>query len=307
MPVFVLGMHRSGTSTVTRLINLLGVSLSHPNDLMKEQPDNPKGHWESLLLYKLNESILLSLGGNWASPPILPENWWQAPGVQASFPQARAAFASVYDTSKEWCWKDPRNCLMLRYWCATLGCSPVCVFIHRHPLEVAASLQKRNSLAPVHSLELWEFYNHQSLINAQGLPMFVAAYDQILADPCGFVQRLAKFLLAQGILRTANDIPEQSIKDFVSGDLRHTNYDPASLEGSSVTPEQRSFYGYLRELPETTDRFVLQNVPPDSGFPLLRGMNATVGPALAQLRQGLDQALAQLQNLQSSPSFMQTS
>ena len=41
--VVVLGMHRSGTSAVTRLLTLAGAT--PPRELMPANPDNPQGYW----------------------------------------------------------------------------------------------------------------------------------------------------------------------------------------------------------------------------------------------------------------------
>ena len=57
--ILVLGMHRSGTSAVTRIINLLGADL--PGNLMSPKDENPEGYWESQELMRLHDQIL-SLG-----------------------------------------------------------------------------------------------------------------------------------------------------------------------------------------------------------------------------------------------------
>ena len=46
MQIIVLGMHRAGTSAVTRLINMMGAYLGPNNLLMPASSDNPKGYWE---------------------------------------------------------------------------------------------------------------------------------------------------------------------------------------------------------------------------------------------------------------------
>ena len=51
--VYVLGMHRSGTSAVTRVINLMGLQLGDATDLIRAG-DNPSGHWESARLTAVN-------------------------------------------------------------------------------------------------------------------------------------------------------------------------------------------------------------------------------------------------------------
>jgi hypothetical protein len=39
--LIILSMHRSGTSALTGVLNLMGVSLG--KELLQPQPDNPKG------------------------------------------------------------------------------------------------------------------------------------------------------------------------------------------------------------------------------------------------------------------------
>jgi hypothetical protein len=42
--ILVMGMHRSGTSPVARVLGLLGLDL--PNALLPPGEDNPLGYWE---------------------------------------------------------------------------------------------------------------------------------------------------------------------------------------------------------------------------------------------------------------------
>src|SRR4051812_47384663 len=61
--ILVLGMHRSGTSALTRVISLLGAEL--PRRMMPTQDDNAAGFWESLTLVALNNAILSRLQTRW--------------------------------------------------------------------------------------------------------------------------------------------------------------------------------------------------------------------------------------------------
>ena len=54
--VLVLGMHRSGTSSVAGALMALGGSA--PLHLMPPQEDNERGFWESAVLTALNDEIL---------------------------------------------------------------------------------------------------------------------------------------------------------------------------------------------------------------------------------------------------------
>ena len=62
--VYVLGMHRSGTSATARLIHLLGVPINVPEDWLEPAPDNPKGYWESAALVDFNDELMAALGGD---------------------------------------------------------------------------------------------------------------------------------------------------------------------------------------------------------------------------------------------------
>ena len=73
--ICVLGMHRSGTSVATRVLNLLGVFLGAGDNLLSAGPDNPKGFWEYQPIVDLNVEILERLGGKWHEPPAFPAGW----------------------------------------------------------------------------------------------------------------------------------------------------------------------------------------------------------------------------------------
>src|ERR1700734_2392312 len=79
-PVVVLGMHRSGTSVVARIINLLGLPLCRDDDILSG-PDNPTGYWESGSLVKFNDRLLKMFGGSWVFPPAMSRNWESAPSI----------------------------------------------------------------------------------------------------------------------------------------------------------------------------------------------------------------------------------
>ena len=56
--ILVAGMHRSGTSALTRVLSLLGADL--PENLAPALPDNNEtGFWESVDLMKLHDKMLM--------------------------------------------------------------------------------------------------------------------------------------------------------------------------------------------------------------------------------------------------------
>ena len=179
--VVVLGMHRSGTSALTRILNLLGLPLCHDADLMMGQHDNPAGHWESASLCDFNERILATYGGEWEEPPRLPSGWERSPKMRALESDARELFDSVHPT-EEWVWKDPRTCLTLPFWVPIIR-PTAALFVIRDPGAIAASLKRRSNIPTSVGLALWERYTRSALQVARGLPVVVVRYEEVTSDP----------------------------------------------------------------------------------------------------------------------------
>ena len=181
--VFVLGMHRSGTSATTRALNLLGLPLGRSPDLVTTRAGNLRGYWEPQSLITYNEKLLQESGCAWWCPPSRAEllrNFGAA--TPQALAQARQAFQSVH-FSAQWAWKDPRLCLLLPFWQRALDIPVVAFLAIRHPAEIAASLRARNKMSHVWSLSLWECYMRQAMLDLSGSPVFVYRYADLLNDP----------------------------------------------------------------------------------------------------------------------------
>src|SRR6185312_12242151 len=74
--ILVLGMHRSGTSAVTRVLNLLGADLG--SRLVAPAADNPAGFWEHADAVKINDDLLQALGRTWYDMRDMPANWLES-------------------------------------------------------------------------------------------------------------------------------------------------------------------------------------------------------------------------------------
>lgn len=155
--VVVLGMHRSGTSALTRMLALAGAAL--PRKLLVPRAENPRGFWESIDVLALNERLLHGLGASWSNPP----------GSDAVAPHDRAAFErdlavylrNEFGGRRTGVLKDPRMALLASTWrdaLAACGYRPVFVVPVRHPLEVARSLAARDGLALLDGIALWDAY-----------------------------------------------------------------------------------------------------------------------------------------------------
>ena len=150
--ICILGMHRSGTSSLAGSLEEAGL---HLGKIIKKAPNNAKGNRENKRIMDLQDELLAYNGGSWRSPP---ENvvWTDAHRA------ARDAILASYKRRDLWGFKDPRTLLTLRFWQEAL---PRMTFVatFRHPLLVAESLIRRNGGDRERWLALWAEYNQRLL------------------------------------------------------------------------------------------------------------------------------------------------
>ena len=115
MPVAIAGMHRSGTSMVTRLLNLCGLYLGREEDFLPSTEYNIEGYWENTKFLEMNDEILASFGGGWDLPPSL-ETGWEKSAHLAPLKDSSRQIIDGLSQQPVWGWKDPRNSLTLPFW-----------------------------------------------------------------------------------------------------------------------------------------------------------------------------------------------
>lgn len=159
-PVIIFGMHRSGTTLVTQLLNDLGLFVGHKYD-----PATYEAHY----FLRLNDWVLLQSGGRWDNPgsiSYLLQNDASQKMVQdylrlqMKSPSAAAylGYKSFFSereiglTPFPWGWKDPRNTFTLQLWLSLFPNSKV-IHIYRHGVDVAQSLIVRQERMFQHCLD----------------------------------------------------------------------------------------------------------------------------------------------------------
>jgi GT2 family glycosyltransferase len=188
----VLGMHRSGTSSVAGLLARFGVHVGPSDDLLVG-PDNPKGHYESGRLHGACLRRLAAAGGDWKQPPMhVP-----ADAVDA-FRREVGALVDEFDAHRPWLIKEPRLCLVARELLPLLT-RPVFVHVVRDAQAVAASLAARDAMDGDAALALWERYTRDAFAASAGWPRVLVDYDALCAEPLRVSRALFAELQTLGI------------------------------------------------------------------------------------------------------------
>lgn len=216
--VCVLGMHRSGTSLVMRLLNLMGIYLGPPENLIHPNEYNPEGYWEHQDIVHLNEAILNCLGGSWDKPPEFPHGWEGSPELAALRRKARSIIHRDLQGVPLWGWKDPRNSLTLPFWQNLLPDIRYVICL-RNPIDIASSLEKRDGLPFAKCIDLWLTYTTAAIKHTSGKPRILVFYENLFTDWQGELRRLAEFI-ERPISAHAPE-PQSQAEAFVMEELRH--------------------------------------------------------------------------------------
>ena len=192
--VGILGMHRSGTSLVTRVVNLLGAYIGEEAELFLSKPDNPMGNCEHYAINAIHDRILEALGRTWDTTLPLPPNWHYSSDIAPFRDELTELIESRFAKRPLWAWKDPRASILLPLWRDVLGklqIEPRFLLVYRNPLDVARSLLTRDGLSKDESLGLWLNHNLAMLQGSAGLRRGLVSYQGFLADPVESVARWA--------------------------------------------------------------------------------------------------------------------
>ena len=190
--IAVLGMHRSGTSVLTRGLQVLGVELGD-RLLPAVSGDNEKGYWEDAEVNSLNIELLGELGHDWHTwTPILPSEL-TLPVVDKFRLRAVQLLRNKLSDLDCFGLKDPRISRLLPFWIsvfADLNVKVSYVIACRHPSSVVRSLVQRDaSFAVEKGYHLWLDYTLASLTGTQGQSRIVVDYDLLMDAPAAQLER----------------------------------------------------------------------------------------------------------------------
>jgi len=251
--ICVLGMHRSGTSTITRGLNLLGVYLGEEKDLMKPLPENPEGFWERLDLYYLQNRMLAEMKREWDATAPLPEQWHRADNIRLLKEELVELVKKEFSDRPLWLWKDPRTCLLLPLWkdvLSDLGIGLKVVFVVRNPLDVTRSLEKRNGFTTDKGLGIWFNYTLSALQEVKGLETVFLSYDRFLDD---WETELKKCANSLGIEWPDDEAGFRAkMASFVRSDLRHSASGLDELHAAKAPDPVIRLHGHLLDLQSGT-------------------------------------------------------
>lgn len=246
--IAVIGMHRSGTSAMTRALGYVGANLGL--DFIDTMPEvNAKGFWEDATLNALNIKVLNTLGIDWLTNRPIPRERFDEADLHPLLAEAARILRAKLENSAVFAFKDPRTSILLPFWkraFASVGISPSYLVALRNPTSVAESLRIRDGFDPAKSSALWLNYTLQSLMETQGELRVVVDYDLLMERPVVELRRIAR------ILTLSSPSPEGETdfsSRFLATELRHCySEDGANAANSGIPAIAKSLFSILQKV-----------------------------------------------------------
>lgn len=240
--VIVLGMHRSGTSLLTRVVSLVGATL--PSQMVAPDPSNPKGFFEPADIVAIHNRLLQSAGTSSTDWRKFPDRWYQSSRRDIFEHELVSAALKEFGSSKLFVVKDPRICRFFPLWRSVLdelGAKPVVLLPFRNPAEVAQSLVVRDGLPLAQSHLLWLRHLLDAEYSSRENRRAFVNYDRVIRDGSAALQNALYTVLQEWPCEIPTAVAD--IDQFIDGRLRHFVYSwPHNSSNSEICDWVRDTY-----------------------------------------------------------------
>jgi hypothetical protein len=240
--LFVLGVHRSGTSALAGGLHLLGVNLG--DNLQTGGPPSSitPGAFINQDIVLVHDILFRDLGCRWDMVGSLPDGWIDTEAADRAAGKLTRIVERQLLGKDPWAVADPRLCRLMPLWFKVLEplqIEPRLVHLVRHPHEVARSLNARDEMDLFQGHLFWLVHNRDALRACSERNHVLLTYDQLLADPVTTLQSIATAL--------SIDLPRDPVEcvvplaEFIRSDHKHHH----SSECSQAFKGNNGFSQYI--------------------------------------------------------------
>lgn len=275
-PLVVIGMQRSGTSSVAQALTHLGAFFGRGEDFLAADDNNATGYFELAEQVKLHKDIEFSFDRPWNSVKPFPDHWRELPQAKPAIEQLERLLAKHFNEKDRWGFKEPTTALLLPLYQDLLrskGLTPVHVICVRNPIEVRDSINRHaNSYlkeklvshradphvagqsilsAPVGdtAIGLWILYTLGGLHQTIGQKRTLVLYDDFLRSP--------KAGLTEIVSQVDGWQPSTSEWDAALAGIRPDlrRFDAGDADLDACPPLVRKTFQLCRQIAKSPERF----------------------------------------------------
>ena len=244
MIIMILGMHRSGTSTISGVLHMNGVVMgTYQNFWPRPLNQNPKGFYENYDFRKINDHLLSKSGYHVES--FLP-NIPNIQQIDSLSRKMKLVIEKSNSTYQNWGWKDPRTCLTAIHWADAIDSLGLqkklkIIFMARKASSVSRSLNKRNNLPINQGLELWESYTKRaiSFMEDNSYPTYHCSFEDLLRSPVQVCDSLFNFL--------GKDWDSEIVEKFIDPSISTSENGNVIEYSDNVAALEKKIYSYIND------------------------------------------------------------
>ncbi|MEM9421329.1 MAG: tetratricopeptide repeat protein [Pseudomonadota bacterium] len=246
--VFILGMHRSGTSALTRMLNILGLGTAE--NLVEGNAFNVSGYWEPEAVLAHNDHILALADRAWFDPKPIADEFFKGERFDKLVETAQTILQSDFPIDGDIVLKDPRVSRTFPIWkeaVRRVGGDVVCIFAGRAPAECAQSIKRRDEIEDELGLLLYQTYLLEAEYWTRAVPRAMLLYDDLLTDWRACLMHLDRELGTD--YSSHSDQTAQMIDQFLTPSARHhrtSKSAPDEGEGSGEYSSPEPIYSLMR-------------------------------------------------------------
>jgi len=230
-----LGMHRSGTSAITRAMETVGAELG--GNLNPPAAEiNEKGFFEDLDIHAINVEVMKAANAEWHSLEHVDISRIESSELTALRTRAIEILREKCQ-KKIFALKDPRISRLLPFWQPVFDAIKIRVayiIAIRNPISVSRSLGKRDQFPDEKSYLLWLAHIVPALQRTRGSLRAIVEYDKLLDDPRRELERISKRLNLPLDLERVHEFEQE----FLESRLRHARFEAQDFAVVCSAPRQ---------------------------------------------------------------------
>jgi len=254
--LFVVGMHRSGTSAVCAALQACGAVFGQ--GLLAPMANvNDRGFWEAESVVALNEELLRLAGTSWYGLDSSCD--FTGSEYNSCSASAQELLSAGFGEGRVEALKDPRFCLTLPFWlreCAALGLNASVCIVRRHPLAVARSLDARDGLPQGYGLRLAALYE-RAMSRAVPPDSPLVSFEALVDDPAQALGELFETLPLAVDASAVRDAVDTGLNHHdETGNTADTEFEWGTIGSDEFDAQVEHRFPLLQTLADLADRFV---------------------------------------------------
>ncbi|AVW10076.1 hypothetical protein N644_1604 [Lactiplantibacillus paraplantarum] len=239
--VLILGSGRSGTSVMTKCINLMGISLGTDNLLAPSKRINPKGYFENKDVINIHKS----LGSRIRYRPAF-KGYYDSPKIKKDRAALTTYLQTFFENEQYLAIKDPRMNDYIELWqhvLADVEVLPAEIVLLRNPMDVVNSNERAWHRDTTLAMRQWQVRTLLSLRDTDRDHRILVTYEDLFGQTLATLKRIA----TQFDLPWTNDEAalQAQIDDFIDPGLQKSDSGEslADFEArTDVDPDVKALY-----------------------------------------------------------------